>query len=216
MRIVCMSDTHGGHEEVVVPEGDVLIHAGDFCSRGEANDMASFWRWWLRLPHKIKVVVPGNHDLVAESNPLLARRLFDDFGSDHHYLTHDFRYVVGLGLIWGSPITPAFGNWAFQKPRSGDEIRAHWERIPESLSILITHGPPNGILDRTSYRLAQGESVGCEHLADAVFRRKPKLHVFGHIHEGHGVIEKNGTIFVNASIMDKDYEIANNPVVIDL
>ena len=111
----------------------------------------------------------------------------------------------------GPPITPWFHDWAFNRTR-GRNIRKHWEHIPSDVDVLITHGPPLGILDETMH----GECVGCEDLLEKINTVKPKYHIFGHIHEGYGSISKNGTHFINASILDAGYVIRNKPVVLDV
>ena len=113
--------------------------------------------------------------------------------------------------IWGSPITPWFYDWAFNRER-GQEIRRHWDRIPASTQILVTHGPPHGILDRT----VRGDEVGCLDLRVVVDAMKPELHVFGHIHEAHGRERHEETEFVNACVLDEHYDPVITPIVIDL
>ena len=112
--------------------------------------------------------------------------------------------------IWGSPFTPEFLNWAFMG--TPEKRKALWAEIPEHLDILITHGPPFGILDRT----IDGENAGCPHLLKAVQSKKPKIHLFGHIHEGYGTLEIDGTLFVNASLCNERYDLINAPVVLEL
>jgi len=131
--------------------------------------------------------------------------------------TREIIYLENSGVevagykIWGSPISPTFFNWAFMANR-GDDIQKYWDMIDEDVDILITHGPPMGTLDMTT----RGESVGCWDLARAVERTKPQLHVFGHIHNQQGIVEKDGTIYVNASVLNDYYCYAYEPKVIDL
>lgn len=204
MRVVCLSDTHTMHSKVTVPEGDILIHAGDFTSTGQPEEIAEFNRWLGTLPHKHKVVVAGNHDFLFERAPKVAWGLL----SNAHYLEDSGICIEGLN-IWGSPWTPAFGNWAFNLPRSGKEIRGKWEMIPNKIDVLVTHGPPLG---RGDYLPERREYVGCSKLKRAVKRINPRLHVFGHIHEGYGRAGK----FVNASICNAQYAPVNPPIVVEL
>ena len=126
---------------------------------------------------------------------------------DGHYLDDSGCEIEGI-RFWGSPITPEFCNWAFMRePR---DIGRHWDAIPDDTDVLITHGPPHGILDQCP------DSVGCEQLLEAVKRVGPKVHAFGHIHEGHGILEKDGTTFVNASIMDGRYRPVNAPIGVEV
>jgi hypothetical protein len=131
------------------------------------------------------------------------------------YLEDNERTVAGL-RIYGSPWQPEFYSWAFNLPR-GPELKAKWDMIPDGLDILVTHGPPLGHGDMTfgyDGRMPKG-SVGCADLKDAVFRAKPKLHIFGHIHSGYGVTEEGGTKFVNASSCNENYDALNKPIVMD-
>ena len=83
--------------------------------------------------------------------------------------------------VYGAPWQPEFNNWAFNLP-PGPELKAKWDMIPDTTDVLITHGPPYMVLDR----LLEGDLTGCQQLRDAVARVKPRLHIFGHIHEGYG------------------------------
>lgn len=205
MKIVCVSDTHGSHHKMDIPEGDILIHAGDFSSRGKPKEIIHFNNWLGRLPHRHKVVIAGNHDFLFEEQPEQAKALL----SNAIYLEDNGIKIEGIKL-WGSPITPWFFDWAFNRHR-GKDIQRYWDLIPEETDILITHGPPFGILDQTIY----GQQVGCEELLKAVLRVKPRIHLFGHIHEGYGSRESEDTYFVNASMMDVHYQPIHQAVIID-
>lgn len=208
MKIVCISDTHNKHREIEVPEGDILIHAGDFSGRGKADELRVFNHWLGELPHRHKIIIAGNHDFLFERDPLLARSLI----SEAIYLENESVEIEGL-RIYGSPATPWFFNWAFNYHR-GPEIKAIWNRIPQAIDILITHGPAFGILDQ----LANGKHAGCEMLARWFETRDPApaLHVFGHIHEAAGRIQKDQTTFINASQLDIRYRVQSNPQVFEL
>jgi len=69
MRLVCLSDTHGEQDRFKVPEGDVLVHAGDFSGIGTEREVHKFARWLKRLPHRWKIVIAGNHDRFFEKQP---------------------------------------------------------------------------------------------------------------------------------------------------
>jgi Icc-related predicted phosphoesterase len=116
-----------------------------------------------------------------------------------HYLQDQSVIIEGL-KFYGSPWQPTFHNWAFNKDR-GEKIKTEWDKIPSDTDVLITHGPPFGILDKT----VDNEKVGCEELLLAVNRIKPKIHIFGHIHENYGEIKLNGTHFINPSSCDYNY-----------
>ena len=206
VRIVCISDTHGQHAKLNVPDGDVLIHAGDFMAFGYMpKGIVDFNRWLGKQPHRHKVVIAGNHDLMFEHHPGAARGLL----GNGIYLENSGMELLGL-KIWGSPVQPEFNNWAFNVAR-GEAIRRYWEMIPANTDVLVTHGPPFGQLDK-SHPLST--HLGCEELASAVERIKPRLHVFGHIHGGHGSSTLNGTQFVNASVLNEAYRLVYEPQVV--
>ena len=190
MRIVCVSDTHGWHRDLAVPDGDLLVHAGDVTRKGELDTVADFDRWLGSLPHRHKVVICGNHDFCFQEQPHAARALL----TTAVYLEDNSVTLGGL-TVYGSPWQPWFGGWAFNLPR-GPELAAVWAKIPDRTDILITHGPPAGILDRTH----RGDNVGCADLLARVLEVRPRLHVFGHIHEAAGLLDLDGTTFVNASV----------------
>ena len=113
-----------------------------------------------------------------------------------------------MGLrIWGSPWQPWFHDWAFNL-RRGPEIDAKWKRIPEGIDVLVTHGPPAGFGDRCH----DGELVGCADLLRHVDRVKPRLHLFGHIHEDRGEWQRGPTRIVNCTTSEADLPVT----VIDL
>lgn len=205
MRLVCLSDTHNRHDDLDVPDGDVLLHAGDFTGRGTAAEVEAFGIFLAQLPHRHKVVVAGNHDFLFQQEPERARALLGDVT----YLQDSGTEVAGLS-VWGSPWQPWFHDWAFNLPR-GSALAEKWALVPGGFDVLVTHGPPLGILDRT----ARGERVGCEELLRARARIRPRLHLFGHIHEAYGVQEEAGILSVNACNCDLGYRAVHPVVVID-
>ena len=126
--------------------------------------------------------------------------------SNCHYLCNSGVEIEGI-KIWGSPITPTFFNWAFNEDR-GKPIQKYWKMIPKNTGILVTHGPPNGILDKTTSNI----NAGCEELLKTVNKLKPKFHLFGHIHEAYGKETLNETTFINGSLLDINYNLANLPI----
>ena len=208
MRIVCISDTHGFHREVRLPLGDVLIHAGDFMRSGKIVDEIKDFNYWLgEQPFQHRIVIAGNHDLLLEARSSLS-----------HLLTNAV-YLQDSGLeidrikFWGSPWTTRFMNWAFMS-EPGMEMKAHWDKIPSDIDVLITHGPPRGVLDCSAQF---GDGLGCVELMKTIEKIRPKLHVFGHIHFGYGIqIEEHNagsTTFLNAAQVDEAYRVTNKPLV---
>lgn len=190
-----------------IPDGDLLIHAGDVSSRGGMNEIRDFNEWLGTLPHPHKVIISGNHDFGFERYPKEAEALI----TNAKYLNDSGITIEGL-KIWGSPIQPWFYDWAFNRKR-GKDIRKHWDMIPTDTDILITHGPPFGILDNTE----RSEKVGCADLMDIIQHRvRPRLHVFGHIHEAYGQQQVEDTLFVNASMVNLAYRPVNQAIVVEL
>ena len=157
LRLVLLSDTHGLHRELSIPDGDVLIHAGDFCNEGEAVEARSFGEFFCGLPHRHKVVIAGNHDRCLEADPGLGTEIF----AGCHYLLDSGAEIGGM-TFWCSPWQPWFFDMAFNLER-GTELREKRDLIPAHVDVLITHGPPHFVLDRSE----TGENVGCEELRAA-------------------------------------------------
>ncbi len=205
LRLVVISDTHGCHDQLEIPPGDVLIHAGDITSFGDLEEVRAFDAFLACLDHRHKLVIAGNHDFCFERQPALARGLL----SHAIYLEDEAVEVEGV-RFYGSPWQPWFYDWAFNLGR-GAEIRAKWRMIPEDTDVLVTHGPPLGHCDVT----ARGEAVGCADLIERVREVKPRYHLFGHIHEAFGTSSDGVTTYVNASTCDLGYRPVQPPVVID-
>jgi len=190
LTLVVMADTHMYHADLVVPDGDILIHAGDMCRYGKLEELEQVHAFLSALPHRHKIIVAGNHDRAFEDQPTQARQIFKDF----IYLQDSARVIDGV-RFYGSPWTPEFNGWAFNLPR-GTLLAQQWALIPEDTDILITHGPPFGIGDAGG---AGAGREGCQDLLARVKQITPKLHLFGHIHQGRGRWEIGKTTFVNVS-----------------
>ncbi len=206
MKIVFISDTHGFHDQVFLPEGDMIVHAGDLSKRGLAMEIQAFVDWFAQLPYRYKVFIGGNHDFYLEDRPALFKEMLTDAVI---YLEDDWIEIEGI-KIWGSPITPFFFDWAFNRQRGAD-INRYWTPIPDDIDILVTHGPPLGFGDR----VYSGDLVGCSDLLEAVKRVAPQYHVFGHIHEAYGIYKNEKTTFINASVVNLQYQVVNAPIVVN-
>jgi Icc-related predicted phosphoesterase len=207
VRIVAISDTHTFENDITVPDGDVLIHAGDATINGTLDEVEQFAEWLEAQPHRYKIVVAGNHDWLFERSPQVAR----SFVKDIAFYAQDTLWEINGVTFYGSPWQPRFMDWAFNVDR-GAAIKQKWDQIPQC-DVLITHGPPWGVLD---YVRLGNEHLGCEELLEAVRRVRPKVHVFGHIHGGYGEATIAGIKFVNASICDEAYRPVNAPIVFEL
>jgi predicted phosphodiesterase len=241
VRIVCISDTHLQWKPVdQIPEGDVLIHAGDLTMTGSYLEVVRACATLSRFPHPRKLLIAGNHDALFQTRPGDAKVAVGDAIT---YLEDSGVEIGGL-RFWGSPWTPRYYDWSFQLERKRPESERpfllrdrgqvmaldasgrptlrwaedHWKQIPQDTDVLITHGPPYGILDKAGYDLASKTDlhVGDEALLDVVKQIRPRVHVFGHIHSSPGQVEQDGTIFVNATMCDESYRWLRKPIVIDL
>ena len=212
VKIAAISDTHTQHYDVLIPQCDLLIHSGDFSYVGKMLDVLELNRWFGNLKQsglvKEIVMVAGNHDWICETNPSWVKESF----TNCIYLDEESAEVMGI-KVFGSAITPEFNSWAFNRYR-GEEIARNWSKIPEDTELLITHGPPFGILDK----LEDGTPVGCEELLKRVQKLpKLKLHCFGHIHGDYGrYTDPSGKLFINAAICNEQYQPVNSPQIIDL
>lgn len=208
MRIIAVSDTHNQLDQIEIPDGDVLIHAGDATMGGRYQEVYDFASVMAKLPHRHKIFVAGNHDLGLQDHPERFEPLLREAGVTY---LRDSSVTLDDVKFYGSPWQPEFYNWAFNLPR-GPELGAVWSKIPGDTTVLITHGPPQSILDLVS----RGERVGCDELLAAVIEKKPKYHIFGHVHECYGALERYGVTFCNVSTCNKRYAPTNPPFVIDL
>lgn len=206
IRIVAIADTHGFHHRLQIPDGDILIHAGDLTDVGRLQQLADVAEFLHRLPHKHIFVVAGNHDFCFERQPEAARRLMGRCV----YLHDETVDIEGL-TIHGSPWTPEYKHWALALPR-GEALVAKWDMIPAETDILVTHAAPRGIGDA----VGDGTHVGCDDLRDAIDRVQPTLHIFGHIHHSAGIYRRGASTLINASICNEAYRPVNRALVLDL
>lgn len=209
-RLLILSDTHGmefGPNERPCQQADVAVHCGDLTEESKLEEFRASIRLLKEINAPLKLVIAGNHDFtmdtpafrkkVAEARPVLdpslvrevygdygeARQIFEDAKTagivflDEGY--HQFVLENGAKLtVYASPWTPSLGHWGFQYPPT----QGHNFAISEGLDLVITHGPPKGIMDYTESK----QRAGCQDLFGAIARARPRLHCFGHIHEGWG------------------------------
>ena len=223
LRLVCISDTHCCHRSIELPEGDILIHTGDVTRGGTYQQIKDFLEWFSVQPFSHRIWIAGNHDITLQQDFYLrnSRRFHKLHKEDPkaiQALVHSYTSVVYLqdelvecaGLrIYGSPWQPTFFDWGFNAAR-GEDIAQKWAMIPSQVDILLTHGPPLGFGDRCH----SGVRAGCADLLHHImYRIKPKVHVFGHIHEAQGMWHNGTTQFINAAVCDTRYQYAHPPKV---
>jgi len=214
LRCVAVSDTHNRAEGIAIPDGDVLLHAGDLTMKGGPEELrrAAAWLGSLRERFRAIIAIPGNHDFGIEDDPDGARALFADHGTT---LLIDEPFELDAVTFYGSPWQPWFFDWAYNFPRDdrGATAKQTWAKIPAGTDVVITHGPPHGILDRTQ----SGDYAGCPYLLRELRERvRPKVHLFGHIHEGYGEQREGETLYVNASTCDFHYAATQPPLAFEV
>ena len=167
-----------------------------------------FLDWFGSQPHRHKLFIAGNHDFFFErTKEAEIRKLIP---STVHYLKDEAVLIEGK-KFWGSPYTPLFYQWAFNK-RRGEPLKMQWDKIPLDTDVLLTHGPAFGILDMNSNE----QNAGDKDLLKRILTVKPKAHICGHIHEAYGSTKRDGIKFVNACMLNEAYELANKPIVLEI
>lgn len=200
---VCISDCHGRHRQLVIPPGDFLLHAGDFTSHDSVPQNIDFLKWLEEQPHQHKVFCAGNHNFLAQRNPDLFRSLVKAHAPSCHFLDDSEVDLEGF-KIYGQAWTPFFLNWAYNAYR-GSDIQYYRAKIALDASVLITHGPPDGVLDLVE----DGTHQGCADLTDTINEMHLlKLNVFGHLHlQGCTQTKIDDITFVNAAVVGEDYRL---------
>jgi|LULS01.1.fsa_nt_gb Icc-related predicted phosphoesterase len=219
MKIIVVSDNHSDYS-FETPEGDLLIHAGDFSYRGTVSEIITFANWLSEQPHKHKLFIWGNHELV-EADESHYRNLIEERSGA--ICLHNREYEIDGLKFFGSSFTPIFGRWAFLM--DDEQRKRYWENAPDDVDVLVTHGPPKNILDVVKgHEVEPGklEPLGCRHLRDYIERVKPKLMTFGHIHDSAGQMilkhwdSLHDTICVNGALMNEKYKLTNKPIVVTI
>lgn len=205
MKILAISDLHG-HIPILTQEADVLVIAGDLTPWGTIGEYVMLNSWLGTLPYEHKIIIAGNHDEFLDKAPMRKKKaLF----SNATYLENS-GVVINGWRFWGSPYTPRFGHWHFMLEDSA--LYSIWDRIHKDTDILITHGPPRGILDTEEYKLNYGSTS----LRMKVSELNPKVHIFGHIHNAHGYRQEADTHYYNCSLLNRQYKPEYEPHLIDL
>ena len=202
MKIICIADTHGLNShmyyELKDSDADVIIHAGDFCNYGTLDDAKAFNEIFSELPMKYKIVVAGNHDFAMIRGYKFTKDIIylQDSSTTIEYPVNNLdpdSKIISI-KFYGSPWSSLFYDWAFMLDYDGR--KAQWAKIPKDVDVLITHSPPFGTLDYVN-----GRNEGCEALANRLKELSPKVHIFGHLHEGYGEVYRNNTHYINCSML---------------
>lgn len=193
MKIVAIADLQGqgpNIEPTLIPNGDLLLIAGDLTSWGSIEELKECNKWLGLLRHKYKVIIGGNHDRSLEEG--IGKQVF----TNAIYLENELVDIEGV-KIWGSPVNEMNDILWFRAFANNQQELC--QMIPEGLDILLTQGGPYMILDR----VITGEHVGSKPIMEAVKKTKPKYHIFGHIHESYGRYEDENTTYLNVAVRDE-------------
>lgn len=229
LKAVVISDTHTYHHHLNLEDygGDILIHCGDFTLMGNPLEVMDFNDWLGKQDFNYKLVIAGNHDKCVGEDPMFGYKQL----TNAEYLQNSGTEIEGL-YFWGSPMTPSFNGMreGLTFFTNGDrEAKKAWSGMPKKTDVLITHGPPFGILDEVQRHMFRPmgeedetlvENVGDKMLLSKIIKIQPKFHMFGHIHEGYGIREDipycPNTTFINASSVNESYNLVNNPLEVYL
>lgn len=207
MKVTVISDTHGDHAALGALSGDVLIHCGDVClgSHRAPQVLDDLDAWFARQAFRHILFTGGNHDDLVEQRRLRGQRVFR-----HATCLEDEGVEIDGFRFYGAPWVPELTEWAHYL--TDDELDRAWRRIPADVDVLITHTPPRGVLDTNS----RGKACGCPSLARRVAEVRPQVHCFGHVHASAGTQLLDGTLYINASVVNSRYRVVRSPVSIEL
>ena len=206
MKCVVISDTHSREKKIEwfktkenIESIDMVIHCGDFSHSQKTFD--AFLTWFSNLDVKYRLLIAGNHDEIV--NSMGKDEMQQICGIlDIIYLEDSSITLEGI-KFHGSPMSNEYGPWPFMK--NDLELDYHWQKIPDDVDVLITHGPRYDVGDEVNQDIMQ-PNVGSYSLRLKVNElKKLKYHFFGHIHDSAGELhlsDDGKLTSYNASIMD--------------
>ena len=198
MRLLHLSDTHNLHRQLNnLPPADIIVHSGDISMAGTGKEVMDFIDWFTSLDYKYKIFIAGNHDFCLEGKNV---KIIQQFLPENCYYLYNSGVTIEGCKFWGIP-------FFFSDDVSGEYANII-AQIPTDTNVLITHRPPLGILDNVG-----NVSFGCPDLLRRVLDIRPYYHIFGHIHDAYGIEKSKHTIFVNAALLDEDYQLIHQPII---
>jgi len=202
IKFTIISDTHGDHEKLGIMSGDVLIHCGDMFNLYNRSDVdfEKIDDWFGRQNFDLILCIDGKHDFDLEER---SKHLANPF-KNAVVLNGDSYTYKGVNFF-GAPWVPDLDGHAYFV--SNSDLKSKWAEIPNNTDVLITHTPPAGIMDKSS----SGLKFGCPYLSTALDSLSPRLHCFGHVHASSGVLRKNDTMYINASMVNRKHKIIHKP-----
>lgn len=237
MKIVAISDIHGTlhnpKDNDFWPEGDVLCICGDIMPLDIQRDtiesivwlVTDFFNWVRELKYDHVLLIAGNHDFVFQTlsvdkngNHRKPKRVMKKLSAPTKLiLLEDSGCVIADKTFYGTPWCPKLSNWAYYA--DSEKLTQKFDKIPDNVDVLLTHCPPKVELYGTVLETGWNHmnDFGCQELAEAILKKKPKLSIFGHVHSGdHRVRHLGDTIYANVSAKDEGYEYRRMPTVIEI
>lgn len=218
MRMVVTSDTHFIFKPELVPVGDVFVHCGDLMYTGYPSEWNGVVASLAALPHKIKLLVPGNHDFhIQNYNGIARAELRRRAGV---VLLDDYNPSIEIDEVSFSccPFVTGLPGWAYN--RTEEEVERWLElALDPPVDIMVTHSPIYGVLDAVHpERPKRRDHVGSLALNRWFYNRivKPKHWFHGHIHESYGHETVEGCEFHNVAMCDRQYNQVNEPYVLEI
>ncbi|CAL5972256.1 Calcineurin-like_phosphoesterase [Hexamita inflata] len=202
MQITHISDIHGLQRKILsLPGGDILFVTGDVTSstRPELEVVLEFFEFLQRQNYDFIVLIAGNHDKLFQEKSAEIRSLLKRYPKIF-YLEDEMLCITVRDQplrIFGTPHSALSWSSAFVLTKQQDIINRFQKSV--NADIVLSHGPPFGILDLTQ----KNENIGCGHLLNFIIKEKPKLHLFGHVHEAFGSESRWGTHFVNGAVLNE-------------
>lgn len=209
IKVVVMSDAHWNFPYIEVPECDIFMYCGDWSGSGTMTEHLKFCAWLNKIEARYKLIVPGNHDMYCYHYQEMAESMLR--GSNAILMVDKEVECYGI-RIYGTPWSPRFGNWGYMRP--DEDLYKYFKAIPKGIHFLLTHTPPNGILD-----LAGTTHIGSKSLVKALKLKPIPYHFFGHNHTPGHLSKKRKNSFAreyyNVSVCDDEYQVVVSPKVME-
>jgi len=218
LKIVCLSDTHNQLNQIKIPKGDILIVAGDWTYFGHQNELQKFGNHLRKLPHDTKLIIPGNHDITLdEKHTLYHKDAISWIKLDRNTILgiNEIVTIRNLRILCVSYINPIglYNRWGFERDEQAqsdfyNKIKTHDMILEGPVDIVVSHSPPFGIMDEENY--------GSRPLLEFIQQVRPKYHIFGHCHDGHGKQIIDGITYINSASCTREYKATNKPIVFEI
>lgn len=226
MKITAVSDLHGNL--IDIEDCTVLLICGDISPLNIQKDYIQMTKWffnefynWINnLPCDYVILIPGNHDFWFEKFIKDGTMYLWDKLSILINDTAEIFYGIKHIKIFGTPYCKDFGNWPFMP--GNNKLSELYDKIPEDVDILMCHDSPligyvGNIMEKADETYPNGIPAGNKYLADAIFDKRPKYVLSGHIHSGdHELKDYDGIKCANVSVLDEDYNIAYKPLTFEI